>query len=436
MLIREGRYDEALEHSAPLVDARERIQGPERADTLKARRNHALALWLAGHQRRAVVEASILLPQAEHCLGPTHAITKLVRADVERWTTESGIDLAADRRQQPPAKFDASTALPGISAEQSSYISYLLRQGVGLTLIDSDEEDARGPAERRELYRRTGQDYQVVDVELKAAAAAEAGDYQAALALIEEAIDRLRHVYAREGRTILKARLFRARCLVGLEQTDDAVSALRVLVRSADRILGRFSPVTVEIRTLLAEQELLAGNGDAAAEHYAQLVEIGALTPPGEASPRDELEQRVAAAVTRGQGGDLRQAARDLADLLVDAYADVKADDPWLLRLRYSHAAMLGYAGESAQAIELLQALVKDMDHAVGPYDSDARDCREVLARLLYRSGQRREARNLMEDVFSLARRAEGPSCPQSLRAYRLLEYWKGQGAQPFGFGG
>lgn len=434
-LIREGRYDEALEHSAPLVDARERIQGPERADTLKARRNHALALWLAGHPRKAILEASILLPQAEHCLGASNQITELVRGDLDRWTKETGIDLSPERPTLPPPKFDASTPFPSMSKEQASYLNYIRREYSLILLIDNNEEDARGPADRRDMYRRTGQDHEVVDLEIRAGAAAGSGDFELALELLDEAIPRLRRIYVREGRTILKARLLRARCLVGLDRTDDAVAALGVLLATAERILGRHSPVTTEVRTLLAQQELIAGDSAAAAEHFEQLVELGAITPPGEDSPRVDLEARVAAAVAVGQGGDLVRGHQDLSDALVDAYSLVEPDDPWLLRLRYSHAAMLGYSGQVTAAVELLRAVLKDMEEARGPFDADSRDCREVLARLLYRSGARREANALIEDLFVLARRAEGPSAPQALRAYDLASFWKSQGEQPFGFG-
>ena len=434
-LIREGRYDEALEHSAPLVDARERIQGPARMETLKARRNHSLALWHAGRTREALRESVLLLPQAEHCLGAAHPLTDLVRGDLARWSEAVGVELEPARPTLPPAKFDASTSVPGLSKEDASWLSYIRRSGRRVRAIDSDEEDAQSPEQRREIYRRAGLDAEVVDIELRAAEAFDAADFAEGISLLDEAIPRLRRIYTREGRIILKARVLRAKCLIGLGRTDDAVSTLRVLLGTCERVLGRFSPVTIETRTLLAQQELLAGDSASAAEHFEQLVELGVITPPGEESPLTELESRVAAAVAVGQGGDLRRAAEDLSDVLVDAYTLLEPDDPMLLRLRYSHAAVTGYSGRVTEAIELLRAVVEDMDKAIGPYDADARDSREVLARLLFRAGERREACATVEDVLVLARRVEGPSAPQVLRTYNLLNYWQGQGQQPFGFG-
>jgi hypothetical protein len=74
------------------------------------------------------------------------------------------------------------------------------------------------------------------------------------------------------------------------------------------------------------------------------------------------------------------------------------------------------------------------MDAVVGPFDADARDCREVLARLLYRVGERREACSTVEELYALTLRMEGPSAPQTLRAYNLRAYWNSTSQDPFGF--
>jgi tetratricopeptide (TPR) repeat protein len=434
LLIREDRHDEAAEHASALVDARERIQGPERLETLKARRNLSLALWGSGRTREAWREAMMLRPQAEHCLGTSHQLAELVRGDVARWSEALGLDPDASRPAVPPIKFDSQTPLPGVGKEDAAFLSYLRRNHVDVLICDPNAEDAEGPEHRRELYRRAGLDAGVVDLELRAAACVEAGEFEEALRILDEAIPRLRRNYAREGRIILKARLQRARCLVGLERTDDAVSALRVLLRTCERVLGESSPVSVETRMLLADQELLAGDSEAAAEHFGQLMAQGAITPPGDGSARAELEDRVAAAVRDAGAGELVKASEALADALVDAYTLVDPKDPWLLRLRYSHGATVGYSGRFAEGADLLRATLHDMDDALGPFDADARDCREVLARLLYRAGERHEACRLVEELYVLSLRMEGPSAPQTLRAYNLASYWRSNGDQPFGF--
>jgi hypothetical protein len=434
LLIREGRFDEAVEHGSALVDARERVQGPERLETLKARRNLSVALWNAGRTREAWREAMMLRPQAEHCLGASHQLSELVRGDVARWSDALGLDPDASRPAVPPIKFDSQTPLPGIGQASASFLNYLRRNHVDVLILDPNAEDARGPEHRRELYRRAGLDAGVVDLEMRAAELVAAEEFEEALGVLDEAIPRLRRNYAREGRIILKARLLRARCLVGLGRTDDAVSALRVLLRTCERVLGETSPVSVETRTLLADQELLAGESEAAAEHFAQLMAQGVIAPPAEDSARAELEERVARAVRDAGAGSLGKAAEELADALVDAYTLVDPKDPWLLRLRYSHGAVVGYSGRSAEGIELLRATLHDMDDALGPFDADARDCREVLARLLYRAGERLEACATIEEVYALALRMESRSAPQTLRAYNLATHWRSGADQPFGF--
>lgn len=39
-----------------------------------------------------------------------------------------------------------------------------------------------------------------------------------------------------------------------------------------------------------------------------------------------------------------------------------------------------------------------------------------------------------IEEVYALALRMEGPSAPQTLRAYNLASYWRSGADQPFGF--
>jgi len=238
LLIREGRSDEAVEHASALIDARERVQGPEREQTLRARRLHSLALWHAGRTREAWREAMMLRPQAERCLGTTHQLSELVRSDLDQWTAALGLKPDGAAPGVSTVKFDPQTPLPGISKEAADYLNYLRHTGSEILLLDRNAEDAEGPDERWELYRRAGLDAHVVDLELQAAQLAETGKYEQALALMDEVIPLLRRNYVREGRVIIMARLFRARCLVGLDQTDDAVSSLRVLLKTCERVLG------------------------------------------------------------------------------------------------------------------------------------------------------------------------------------------------------
>jgi hypothetical protein len=83
---------------AGLLPVRERVSGPEHPDTLAAR--HELAGWTgqAGNPAAARDLFAGLLPVRERVLGPEHPDTLWARANLARWTGEAG-DPAAARDQ-------------------------------------------------------------------------------------------------------------------------------------------------------------------------------------------------------------------------------------------------------------------------------------------------------------------------------------------------
>ncbi len=144
---------------------------------------------------------------------------------------------------------------------------------------------------------------------------------------------------------------------------------------------------------------------------------------PVQESPLTELESRVAAAVAVGQRGDLRRAAEDLSDVLVDAYTLLEPDDPMLLRLRYSHAAVTAYSGRVTEAIELLRAVVEDLDRSSAPTTqmrATAERCWHDCCSVPERGARRaRPSRTCSSSPDA----SKAPSAPQVLRTYNLLNY-------------
>jgi hypothetical protein len=432
MLIREARYDEALEHSGPLVDARERIQGPERADTLKARRNHALALWLAGRTDEARSEAQSLAVLCARALGERHQLTDLVTADCKSWGVVA--QAAIPERQPEPSQHKARSAplTPGAAA----VIDAIRASGVSFRFKEPDSGEGWSPAERRAAYARAGVGEGVVDDEARAESLVTSEHYDEGLNLLDDLIPRLRQVYSRDGRTILRMRLLHARCLVGVGRTPEAHDALRVLLHDAEDRLGNAAMVTVEIRAELAMTGFAMRDAEAAG-HLDVLAHQVESAPPIPESAVFLLQVRAAAAVARGQEGQFWKAYGELSSILDEAVDLIPSDDPWLLRLRYNRAAVLGRSGNAAAAIPLLRDVVADMDSALGRTDVDTRDSREVLARFLEERGQIEESKVVFQAAMEDARQAEGPSSAQAQRiAAHLRDRRLGPPRQRFGFSG
>ena len=93
-----GSYAPARDLWQKVVEARERVLGPEHPDTLTARGN--LAAWTgeAGDAAAARDQTAALLPVYERVLGPEHPDTLTIRHNLAAWTGQAG-DPAAARDQ-------------------------------------------------------------------------------------------------------------------------------------------------------------------------------------------------------------------------------------------------------------------------------------------------------------------------------------------------
>jgi hypothetical protein len=85
-----GSYAAAEDLQRRVLDARERVLGPEHPDALTAR--HVLAYWTreAGDLAAARDLLAELLPVCERVLGPEHPRTLAIRGNLGRWTGQAG----------------------------------------------------------------------------------------------------------------------------------------------------------------------------------------------------------------------------------------------------------------------------------------------------------------------------------------------------------
>ena len=92
---RSGSYAPARDLQQKVVEARERVLGPEHSQTLEARGNLAAWTGLAGDAAAARDLLAALLPVCERVLGPEQPYTLIVRAGLAHWTGVAGYPVAA-----------------------------------------------------------------------------------------------------------------------------------------------------------------------------------------------------------------------------------------------------------------------------------------------------------------------------------------------------
>jgi Tetratricopeptide repeat len=90
-----GTYAAARDLYRRIVDARQRVLGPEHPNTLVARGNLAFWTGAAGDPAAARDQYAALLPVEERVLGPEHPDTLVTRSNLARWVTEAGEPAAA-----------------------------------------------------------------------------------------------------------------------------------------------------------------------------------------------------------------------------------------------------------------------------------------------------------------------------------------------------
>ena len=420
-LIREQNYGEALMLSEHLIEARTRAQGPGRVDTIKARRNRTLALGLSGHAESALAEVESLLPVAIHSIGLNHSLTQQIRDDRSRWRSTLGLP----EREAPSAPRDGANAAEeppteGRALRNAALIGEMTRDfGIETRMKDSNSESGWSPEERRAVYQAMGKDYRAVDVEQQAAALFAQGSYREALPLLDDAIRRLRTVYARDGLNIMRSRLRRGICLLRVGREREGRSELEDLRRYA---VGVLAPGHDFIREV--ERALGSSHGNGGTDPLSNLIAIvpeGDFVPPPYLTP--ELIARSNAAVEKGAFGNWAEAYAELSSILRDA-AHVPADDEWLLHQRYNQAMALGKSGDLEGAALLLDAVQDDMEAALGPAAPDTLDTMLGLAYLRHELGEFAAAIELMTQVRDRATAAAGPSSKHADDAEQALRTW------------
>jgi len=119
-------------------------------------------------------------------------------------------------------------------------------------------------------------------------------------------------------------------------------------------------------------------------------------------------------------------AARDLCQLIADAYRDSDAygpEHPNTLAALYELGRWTGQAGDAAGARDQLAALLPIRERVLGPDHPDTLTTRSQLARWTGQAG----ARDQLAALLPVTERVLGPDHPDTLITRHQLTYWVGQ---------
>ncbi|MBV9208673.1 MAG: ATP-binding protein [Actinobacteria bacterium] len=317
-----GSYAAARDLQRQVVDARERLLGPEHPDTLTTR--HNLARWTgqAGDPAAARDLYAELLPVRERVLGPEHRHTLANRHSLASSTGEAG-DPAAARDQY---------------AELLPVLERVLGPAHRHTLTT-----------RHNLARWTGM----------------AGDPAAARDLYAELLPDVERALGPAHPDTLTTRGNLARWTGQAGDPALAWDLYAELLPVVERVSGPAHPDTLTTRGNLAEWTGQAGDPALARDQYAELLPVleRALGP---AHP-DTLTTRGNLAGWTGQAGDPALARDQYAELLPDVERVSGPAHPDTLTVRVNLASWTGQAGDPAAARELYAELLPVLERVLGP---------------------------------------------------------------------
>ena len=298
---RSGSYAAARDLQRRVVEARERVLGPEHPRTLTTR--HELARWIgeAGDPAAARDQDAALLPAYERVLGPEHPDTLGTRGNLARWIGEAG-DAAAARDQY-------AALLP------------VFERVLG-------PEHPNTLTTRHELAAWTGE----------AGDAARARDQYATLLPVFE------RVLGPEHPDTLAARGNLARWTAGAGDAVGARDQYAALLPVFERVLGPEHPDTLAARASLASWTGEAGDAAAARDQYATLLPVQqrvvGTEHPSPLASRRELARWA------GHAGDATAARDQLAALLPTCERVQGPEHPNTLTVRHELAYWTRQAGD------------------------------------------------------------------------------------------
>jgi hypothetical protein len=383
---RSGSYAAARDLLRRVVEARERVLGPEHPRTLTAR--YELARWTGAAGDRAAGRDLFagLLPVHERVLGPEHPYSLATQHSLANWTGEAG---------DPAAARDLIAALLPVYER----------------VLGPEHPDTLRA--RSNLANWTG----------------EAGDPAAARDLFAALPAVCRRVLGAEHRYTLNARHGLARWTGEAGDPAAARDLFAALLPVRELVLGKEHPHTLNAQHDLAFWTGEAGDPAAARDLFAALPAVcrrvlGAEHPY-------TLTARHSLASWTGEAGD-PAAARDQYAALLPVYERILGPEhPDTLIALNNLAAWTGEAGDAAAARDQFAALLPVRERVSGPEHPDTLIARANLARWTGRAGDAAAARDLFAALLPVRERVSGAEHPDTLATRNSLAWWTGEAGDP-----
>ena len=383
-----GSYAAARALHQRIADARERLLGREHPQTLKAHRDLAYVIGLAGDPEAARNQVAVLLPVLVDVLGPEDQQTRVAQADLARWTGEAGD--AAGARDQFAALLPARERLLG-------------------------PENRETLAARAGLAGWTGQ----------AGDAAGARDQFAALLPVAG------RALGAENTLTLTAQAALARWTGEAGDAAGARDQFAALLPARERLLGPENPETLAVRASLAGYTGDAGDPVGARDQFAALLPvIERVLGPNHQQARIA---QVSLARWTGQAGDAAGARDQFAALLLVMERVLGPEHHGTLTVRASLAGWTGEAGDAAGARDQFAALLPVMERVLGPENPTALGIRGDFARWTGQAGDAAGARDQFAALLLVMERVLGPEHHGTLTVRASLAGWTGEAGDAAG---
>ncbi|MFE5797112.1 tetratricopeptide repeat protein [Streptomyces sp. NPDC056503] len=376
-----GRFVEAEEQFAQLVDSGERLLGADHPTTLELR--GYLVKWrvASGEEVSAAEEAAALAGDRRRVLGAHHPDT--LRSEVS----------LLQRRAQVEGPTLPARALRELLPE---------------------------------LVETLGCDHEVTlfAMGLSALLSGATGDVLRALGEFEDLLEHQLGIRGPDDPTVLNTRCHILTLRWALGDTGEGDRKLRTLVEDSARVMGPGHVTTLLFRCLLPHWLEAAGDLPGAVAAWKPLVAEIATTLGHEHPYADQARYGMADAI--GQAGDAVEAYRLLRELFDDMSRRQTADRLTMLRMR---AVMVRWQVEedAAAARNAAAELLEEMNEVLGGEHPDTLGVRSQLAELQGSSGDARAAAEAYADIREDSIRILGSGHAMTRRLWACGARWLGE---------
>ena len=418
LLLEQGAYREAEEVLRSVTEAREKLLGPEHADTLRSKTRAAYAQYRQGKYNEAIAGFRGVLALEERILGPMHPDTLLAR---------NGLAIALDNGGKPA---EAETEHRRILEVREKVLgpehpdTLRTRNNIALTL------------DRQGKHAEAASEYQqVIDLENKvlgpehpdtlksrsslAYALDHQGKYAEAELNLRDVIRLQERVLGPEHPDTLISRLRLDKVLMSQSKFAEAETDFRDLVTVEEKVLGPEHPDTLSARSGLANALQAQAKYPDAAAQYREVIALETKVL-GAAHPNTLLNRNSLANSLMG-GTNYVGAETMFRDLIAVEEKALGPEHPLTLRSRRGLANALFNQGNYTAAEPEYREVLRIAEQLRGPDHVETLDACYDLAGTLSRLRKLPEAKELARRAAETARRKLGPTHPATQKYTTLL---------------